>query len=71
MKKNMLKFTEEFNLMKNYNVNSDKGCIIEVHVEYPKTTCIFNYHSSQKEWKLMWYKCDKLVCSLYDKKISC
>ena len=53
MKKNMLKFTEEFDLMKNYNVNSDKGYIIEVHVEYPKTTCIIIYHSSQKEWKLI------------------
>ena len=33
-KKSMLKFSDKF--IENYNENSDKGCILEVDVEYPK-----------------------------------
>ena len=47
--KDLSKIDEDF--IKNYDENSDKGYIIEVDVEYPKTymICIVIYHSYQKE----------------------
>ena len=65
-KKNMPKFSEEF--IKNYDEDSDKGCILEVDVKYPK-----NLHGLHKDLpflpeRMKIGKCKKLVCNLYDKK---
>ena len=38
--KNLSKFNESF--IKNYDENSDKGYILEIHVEYPNK--LFNFH---------------------------
>ena len=60
------KFTKEF--MKNYDEDSDKGYILEVDVEYPKT--LHDLHSdllfSPERMKIN--KCTKLVYNLYDKE---
>ena len=54
--------------IKNYDENSDKGCIPEVDVKYPKN--LHNLHSDlpflPKRMKID--KSKKLVCNLYDKK---
>ena len=75
MKKNMLNFTEEFNLMKDYNENSDKGYIIEVDVEYPKTSNDLHNHLPFLSERMKINKCDINVISLYAiymiKQISC
>ena len=65
-KKNISKFTEKF--IKNYDEDSDKGYILEVHVKYPKK--LHDLHSdlpfSPERMKID--KCRKLVCNLYNKK---
>ena len=65
-KENMLKFNEEF--IKNYEEDSDKGYILEVHVKYPKS--LHDLHSDlpflPKRMKIG--TCKNLVCNLYDKK---
>ena len=57
---------EEF--IKNYNENSYKGYILEVHVKYPKK--LHDLHSDlpflPKKMKI--YKFKKLVCDLRNKK---
>ena len=52
----------------NYNKDSDKGYILEVDVEYPKI--LHDLHSDLPflPEKMKIGKCNKLVCSLYDKK---
>ena len=47
------KFNESF--IKNYDENSDKGCILERDVEYPKNYLIFinTYHFYQNKKKLI------------------
>ena len=64
--KDLSKIDEDF--MKNYNENSDKGCILEVDVEYPEN--LHNLHNDlpflRERMKID--KCKKLVCSLHDKK---
>ena len=60
------KFNKIF--IKNYNENSDKGCILEVDVEYPKN--LHNLHSGLPflpERKRI-EKVKKLVCSIEDKE---
>ena len=59
-KKNMSKFTEEF--IKNYNEDSDKGCILEVDVKYPK-----NLHGLDEDLPFLPERM-KIACNLYDKK---
>ena len=65
-KKNVSKFDEDF--IKNYDEDSNKGYILEVDVEYPKD--LHNLHSDlpflSRRMKIE--KCNKLVCSFYDKK---
>ena len=57
--------------IKNYDKDSDKGCILEVDVKYPKN--VYDLHSDllilPERMKIN--KCNKLVCNLYDKKILC
>ena len=57
---------EEF--IKNYDENSDKGCILEVDVKYPRN--LHDLHSDlpflPKRRKID--KCKKLVCNLLNKK---
>ena len=58
------KIDEDF--IKNYDKNSDKGCIFDV--EYPK-----NVHDLHRDLpflpeRMKIDKCKKLVCNLYDKK---
>ena len=63
--RNMLKFIEEF--IKNYDEDSDKGCIFGVDVEYPKN---LNYLHSDAPFlpeTLKINKCSRLACNLYDK----
>ena len=64
-KRNRLKFNEDF--VKNYDEGSDKGCIFEVDVKYPKN--LHDLHSDLPFLsKIMNInKCSKLVCSFYDK----
>ena len=64
-KKDMFKFNEEF--IKNYDEDSDKGYILEVHVEYLK-----NLHDLLSDLQFLPERikinnCGKLVCKLYDK----
>ena len=64
-KKKKSKYNAE--LIKNYDENSNKGYIFEADVEYPKR--LHNLHSDlsflSERNKIK--KCNKLVCSLYDK----
>ena len=65
MEKNVSKFDEDFT--KTYDEDSDKGYILEVHVEYPKDS--HNLHSNlpflSERMKIK--ICNKLVCNLHDK----
>ena len=65
-KKSILKFNGE--LIKNYDAGSNKGCILEVDVEYPKN--LLNLHSDflflAQRKKI--YKCKILVCNINDKE---
>ena len=62
--KSLSQFNEDF--IQNYDENSDKGCMLEVDVEYPEN--LFNLHkdlpflAERKKTK----KCKKLVCSIHD-----
>ena len=64
--KKLSEFNEDF--IKNYDVNNDKGYILEVDVEYPKN--LFNLHCDlpflpeRKKIK----KCKKLVCNIHNKE---
>ena len=54
--------------IKNCDENSDKGHILQVHVEYPKN--LHDLHSDLQflPERIRIDKFDKLVCNLYDKK---
>ena len=65
----MSKFNEDF--IRNYDEDSDKGYILEVHVEYPKTLCDLHSDLSFLQKGMKFNKCSKLVCNLYDKKLCC
>ena len=72
-KKDMLKFNEEF--IKNYDEDNDKGYILEANVEYPKHLQ-FSYLGNTSHYDLPFLlekikinKIEKLVCSLYNKKL--
>ena len=64
-KENISKFNEDF--IKNYDVDSNNGYILEVYVEYAKN--VHDLHSDlpflPERTKIN--KCSKLVCNLYDK----
>ena len=63
------KIDEDF--IKSYDKDSDKGCVLEVDIEYPRN--LHDLHSDlpflPKRMKID--KCSKLVCNLYDKKKLC
>ena len=54
--------------VKNYNKNSDKGCILEVDVDYPSK--LHKLHSDMPflPERMIIDKTKKLVCNLHDKK---
>ena len=63
------KIDEEF--VKNYDKDNDKGYILEVDVEYPKN--LHDLHDLHSDLpflpeRIKVNKCNKLACSLYDKK---
>ena len=68
-KDDLSKFNESF--IKNYNENSDRGCILEVDVEYPK-----NLHKLHSDLpflpeRIKINKCSKFVCNIEDQKKLC
>ena len=54
--------------LKNYDENSDKGYILEVNVEYPKSLHDLHNDLPFLPERMKIDKCKKLVCNLYDKK---
>ena len=64
-KKNISKFNEDF--LKIYDEDCDKGCILEVNVEYPKN--LHDLHSDLPflPERMKINKCSKLACNLYHK----
>ena len=64
--KKLLKFNED--VIKNYDVNSNKGYFLEVYIDYPKE--LFNLHKDliflpeRKKFE----KVEKLICSIEEKK---
>ena len=65
----MSKIDKDF--IKNYDEDSDKGYILEVDIEYPRE--LHDVHSDLPflPERMKIYKCTKLVCNLYDKKLCC
>ena len=63
---NVSKIDEDF--IKSYDEDSDKGYILEVDVEYPKT--LHDLHSDLPflPGRMKIDKCCKLACNLYDKE---
>ena len=57
----MLKFN------KDYDEDSDKGYILEVDTEYPKSLHDFHSYLPFLPERIKIIKCSKLVCNLYDK----
>ena len=64
MKKNILKFNEDF--IKSYDEDSDKGYIFEVDVKYPKNLHDLHSDLAILPERMKINKCNKLACSLYD-----
>ena len=52
-------------LLKNFDEDNDKRCILKVDVKYPKSLQLFT--CLMKKMKIK--KCNKLVCNMYDKNI--
>ena len=59
-------FDEEF--IKNYDENSDKGCILEVDVEYPKDLHKLHSHLPFLPERMKINKWDKLTCTTQNKE---
>ena len=55
------------NFIKNYDKESNIGYIFEVDLDYPKN--LYDLHSDLPflPQRIKIYKCDKLMCNLYDK----
>ena len=66
-KKKTFEFNENF--IKDYDENSEKGCILEEEIDYPKD--LYDLYSDlpflQERMKIN--KCNKLVCILYNKRL--
>ena len=65
MEKNTSKFNENF--IKNYDEEIDKRYTLKVDVEYPKRLHNFHHDLAFLPERMEINKCNKLVCSLYDK----
>ena len=65
MEKNILKFNVDF--IKNYDEDSDKGYIFEVHLEYLKNLHYLHSDLPFFHERMKMKKYSKLVCDLYDK----
>ena len=64
--KNLLEFNEKF--IKNYDENGDKGYVLEVDVEYPKS--LHKLHSDLRflPERMKINKCSKLTCTVQNKE---
>ena len=62
------KINKFIRLIKNYDEDSTKRCILETDIDYPKKVHDLhsNFHFLPKRMKIN--KCNKLVYNLYDKK---
>ena len=56
-------------LIKNYDKDSDKGCMLEVDVEYHKYSHDLHNDLPFLPEQMKINKCNKLVCNLNDEKI--
>ena len=65
-KDDISKFDEKFT--KNYDENSDKGCIFELDVEYPKHICMLHGDLPFLPERMKINKCTKLVCNIHNKE---
>ena len=65
-KDDLSKFEEEF--IKNYDVNSDKGYILEVDVKYPINIRMLHRDLPFLPQRMKINKCSKLVCNVRDKE---
>ena len=68
MQKQIIKLKKIRKFIKNYDEDSDKGYILEVHVEYLEY--LHDLHSDLPflPERIKLNKCNKLLCSLHDKK---
>ena len=57
--------------IKNYDEDSDEGCILEVDSQYPKWLHNFYYDLPFLRERMKNNKCNMLACNLYDKKLCC
>ena len=64
--KDLSKIDDDF--IKNYDKDSDKEYILEVDVKYPKNLHDLHTDLPFLPERMKIDKCNKLVCSLYDKK---
>ena len=67
--KDLSKADEDF--IKNYDKDNDKGCILEVDVEYPKHVHDFHSDLPFLPERIKIDKCNKLVCNCVIKKLYC
>ena len=63
---NLSKLDEKF--IKNYTENGDKGCILEVDVEYPKNLHKLHSDLSFLPERMKINKCSKLTCTMQNKE---
>ena len=66
VKDDILKFDEKF--IKNYDGNSDKGCILEVDVKYPKSFHRLHSDLPFLPERMKINRCTKLVCNVQGKE---
>ena len=57
--------------IKNYDEDSDEGCILEVDSQYPKWLHNFYYDLPFLRERMKKNKRNMLACNLYDKKLCC
>ena len=60
------KFNEAF--IKNYDENTDKGCIFEVDIKYPKTIRMLHSDLAFLPERMKINKCTKLKCTIQNKE---
>ena len=65
-KDDISKFDEEF--IKNYDEDSDQGCILEVDVEYPENIRMSHSDLAFFPERMKINKCTKLTCTIQNKE---